>query len=649
MQGDTLGMADRPFKSRNARIFADYLQEQMQIEDRDLTPLDDIFAEQFPPLDRFIGDKQFMDMDSAGLYLGPIQFDFLKHMEQILLPQTYVELVRYWGVEYAPVRYVNELIGCWGKGSGKDMSVQYGFARAANILLSMKSPHVYYGIPSHTIIHMMNVAASAPQAHGVFFKPLRTLLVNSPWYADKFLGKPPGEQAGEIRFKKQIELISGHSDAETLEGKNLIVAVADEISAFPLAANATSSKTAASRTAEGLVDMLQSSATTRFPDNFKLVQISYPRAKGDAILKALEEAKKEELEDGEDSRFYASGPFKTWDVNPKFDKIERVKVAGVPDPIPNYKKIVKDYKNNIAYAKAKYECDPDAAMNRYFKDDAAIFASFAENRLVPPITFSYRVGIDQQNDEKVEQWQCDFAFSPDFLPAIGAVYAIHGDMAITGDRAGVAMSHVTGYRWVKDQKSGLDMAVPEVQVDFCNYWEADNAAVNPSNDEFLAREVQLRWFRKLVLALADRGFAIGRVSMDGFQSVDSLQILEARGFVTEKYSLDRTPEGYKTLRDVMYEGRLSGYYDSILVNEIAALNQYPNGKIDHLPGGSKDLSDAVAGSVVGAILCGGEEVDLVDATEAIQSLPEPDMSGEFGGWGHAPESFGTFGSNGIQI
>lgn len=643
----------------NRRIFAQFLQEQLEVEDRDLTPLERTFREQPPPLEIFVGDASYLNFDSDGMALGSIQYSLVRHLEQILRPETYVEMVKEWGPEYAPVRFVNELVAMWGKGGGKDMTVQVGFSRVLNILLSLNNPHEYYGLPRHVIIHLMNVAASSKQAHGVFFKPLRTLLINTSWFADKFEGDLPSDKATEIFFKGQIELISGHSDAETLEGKNLLVGVADEIAAFKMEKDARGG-TAASKTAEGLVDMLKSSASTRFPENYKLVQISYPRAKGDAIMTALNKAKASEELLGEKSSYYSSGPYKTWDVNPKYDKIERVSVPGVPYTVPNYLSIIEDYTNNVAFAKAKYECEPDAAMNRFFKDDFAIAATFARRDPVPPVSFEYYVGVDRENDEhaKVEQWLCRYEFSNDFWPKPGAIYAVHADMAVKSDRAGVAMSHVVDYDLERDPETGAETYLPKIEVDFATYWAADAGAVHPDDESrAMPREIQIRWFRALIMALIRRGFPIERVSMDGFQSVDSLQILESRGLVAERYSLDRTPEGYKTLRDVMYGDRLQGPEEPVLIEEISALNLFAGGKIDHLPGGSKDVADAVAGSVVGAILVGGQEEDeLDDVADAVNANPsfetqmmarswsETGSTEELPLFGGSASSSGAFGS-----
>jgi hypothetical protein len=95
--------------------------------------------------------------------------------------------------------------------------------------------------------------------------------------------------------------------------------------------------------------------------------------------------------------------------------------------------------------------------------------------------------------------------------------------------------------------------------------------------------------------------------MDGWQSVDSLQILEAHGIETDRVSTDLDEGPWRTLRDLAYEDRLRGYKDPLLVTELAGLSKLPNGKIDHPADGSKDVADAVACACDGAIVLGGSE------------------------------------------
>lgn len=97
------------------------------------------------------------------------------------------------------------------------------------------------------------------------------------------------------------------------------------------------------------------------------------------------------------------------------------------------------------------------------------------------------------------------------------------------------------------------------------------------------------------------------VSFDNFQSADSLQILASWGIEARKASTDRTNELYDTLRDVLYDSRLEGYYNEDLIAELQRLSKLKNGRIDHPPGGSKDIADALAGAVALSVEFGGDE------------------------------------------
>ena len=579
---------------------ADMLRNELEIDsNKSTSELSKLFDEEPPPLDVFVADQKYLNNPTTPL--SGIQFDFVRHMEQIFRPETYVLMVEEFGAHWLPVRFVNELVGEWGKGSGKDHSVQVGFARVANLLLCLRSPQDYYGLPHQTIIHMLNVAASAPQAHGVFFKPLRKLLTSSEWFSGRFEGDPPGPQATEVRFNKQIELISGHSQAETLEGKNLLISVADEISAFPTKDEVAQSKTGRvpSKTSDSILEMLRSSATTRFPENFKLVQISYPRYKGDAIERAIQVGKADNLAKGAKSRYYVSGPLPTWEVNPRYASYERIPHPGAHGDIPNVSSIVEDYDRDPAYSRAKYECLPELSENRYIQNDAAIVSSFAGVLEREPLSVSYRLAETQG----VTAWEAVFSFAPDFLPKPGALYSIHGDLAISGDKAGVALAHVASWEdreWEDSEGYPVRESKPLVHVDFVTCFQADKSA-HPE------REVQIRWFRELIRALLGRGFLIQHASCDNFQSADTLQILKTWGVDAKVLSTDRSDNLYATLRDLLYDGRLVGYYRESLIKELRTLTRLRNGKVDHPPLGSKDEADALAGAIFGALSVGGRE------------------------------------------
>lgn len=73
-----------------------------------------IFREQPVDLTTFVYDSRFLNFKAYDVTLGPIQYDFVRHFEQILFPPTYALMASEWGDAWTPVRFVNELIAEWG-------------------------------------------------------------------------------------------------------------------------------------------------------------------------------------------------------------------------------------------------------------------------------------------------------------------------------------------------------------------------------------------------------------------------------------------------------------------------------------------------------------------------------------------------------
>ena len=109
--------------------------------------------------------------------------------------------------------------------SGKDHCSTVGCAYLVYKLLCLKDPSRYFGKPTGDAIDIMNVAINAQQAKNAFFKGLRSKIENSPWFSSTFIAK-----IDSIEFDKSITVYSGHSERESHEGLNLILAVLDEIS-----------------------------------------------------------------------------------------------------------------------------------------------------------------------------------------------------------------------------------------------------------------------------------------------------------------------------------------------------------------------------------------------------------------------------------
>lgn len=572
-------------------------------------PLSKIFAEEPVSLTVFVQDRQFLGNPA----LSATQYEAVRHIERIYYPALYplmaeefeggnkrdgtlhIGSVTAWRYEKywtEPVRMINFATLQWGKGSGKDHVARVASMRIAYLLMCLESPQKYYGMPEQDTIHLLNVASSSGQAQQAFFMPI-TRAVKNAWFADKAIPRQ-----NVISFAKNVESISGHSDAESQEGLNLLLGIADEIDAFKSKKETVQGRKGSVReptkSAEGILNMMRSSGSTRFPEVFKNVRISYPRYLGSTIQQLTKQAREDVENRGLDSKHYVSGPLATWDVNPR---------------VPGQEAFAGEYREDPVMARAKYECKPSRAINPYFRNKLAVDASFVE-RDTPPIEIRYE--IDTASGRPV--WVPKYTFARDFYPVKGAIYAMHGDLAITGDRAGIAMAHVTRHMEketaVEDDDGAVHFMVetrPLVKVDFVASWTSDSAASPP-------REIQIRWARQLAFELIRRGFNIKRFSFDAFQSFDSMQILESKGIETEKVSTDVSEDPWRNLRDLMYEGRLAipkppvgDGVSWLLRDELLSLSKMPNGRVDHPADGSKDEADALACSVLGAIICGGAE------------------------------------------
>ena len=117
-------------------------------------------------------------------------------------------------------------------------------------------------------------------------------------------------------------------------------------------------------------------------------------------------------------------------------------------------------------------------------------------------------------------------------------------------------------------------------------------------------EIDLAQVRSFILALRERGFVIGGVSYDGYQSADSRQILQRRGLPVKIISVDRDMARYQMLRELAHERRLRLYHYKPFLEEAAQLEVIRQQRVDHPRGGSKDVTDAVAGAVSEALLAG---------------------------------------------
>jgi hypothetical protein len=214
--------------------------------------------------------------------LSVIQYDIVEAMSQIYKKEDLEDLMgSIEGGKYYAKYTKNEIILQLGKGSGKDFVSTVACAYVVYKLLCLKDPARYFGKPSGDAIDIINVAVNAQQAKNVFFKGFKSKIERSPWFAGKYNPK-----ADSVEFDKSITVYSGHSERESHEGLNLLMAVLDEISGF---ASEVGTGNDQGKTAENIYKAFSGTVDSRFPDLGKVVLLSFPRYQGDFISKRYDD------------------------------------------------------------------------------------------------------------------------------------------------------------------------------------------------------------------------------------------------------------------------------------------------------------------------------------------------------------------------
>lgn len=172
---------------------------------------------------------------------------------------------------------------------------------------------------------------------------------------------------------------------------------------------------------------------------------------------------------------------------------------------------------------------------------------------------------------------------------------IHLDMSMSGDRTGIAGTFIIG------KKPPTEEGKQSQDLFFRLGFSFGVKAPKGYQVSFEKNRNFIRWLR-------EEGFNVCGVSCDTFQSADLIQQLKSEGFNVETISVDRVDSDhvckpYHYLRSTIYEERIEMYKADLLFDELVNLERDSNGRIDHPDGGrsgSKDISDAVCGSVFNA-------------------------------------------------
>jgi hypothetical protein len=294
------------------------------------------------------------------------------------------------------------------------------------------------------------------------------------------------------------------------------------------------------------------------------------------------------MKEGKDptSRIYAArrplweAKYPDWDGSFFYvDRVQRLMFDKAPkdmkdvDKIPNIPFLYKAFKANVTKAYRDFGATPSATINGFFENPKILMERINKNRSQDPV----------DNLGRFKDWfKCIDR---------NAFHAIHVDLALSGDACGFALGHDLG---VNDD--GAHLSYIDLMLRLKGTPEAP---------------IRISKVREIIYALQALGFPLienGIITYDGFQSSDSLQILEAKGYTVENLSVDRTTLPYCNLKESINDNRIDYYYvpsgnddepsaSEMFVKECSKLEEIEGKKIDHPPKGSKDVADGVCGVV----------------------------------------------------
>ena len=511
---------------------SDYMGLNLELDDFTRLLNQDELVEEPVSLKVFVEDKKYLNLPP----LSDIQTEIVKQSTQIYKLPTLQKLMgEELGKAYYDTYTQNEVICQLGKGSGKDHCSRISMARTVYLLHCLRSPLEYYGKATGVYVDLLNLAVNAQQAQRVFFEPLKNLMLSSPYFNE--VGFEP--RVSEIFFfSRPVRCFSGHSESEGWEGYEVMSIVLDEIAAFKTDSE-LKGEIRSKGSASAIYNMSKLSVMSRFPEIGKVILLSFPRYKGDFIQQRYDGA----LEKNEPKTWCIKAS--TWEVNPTIERHQ----------------LESEYIRNPVEARARFECEPPAMEDAFFRDADLVRQAFTY----------HDDPIDEEGNFK--KW---------FNGEDSRIRYIHVDLGLKRDRAALSMVHSSGITEIKTSM-GVEM-LPVMNVDLVYYWEAV-----PGN------EINFAAIRQMIVAL-NRKFEVASVTFDQWQSVDMVQTLRGLGVNADLHGVKKTD--YDTLMTAIYDRRLRGYWSELLVeDELLKLKLINNTKIDHPTKGTKDLADSLAGAI----------------------------------------------------
>lgn len=532
-----------------------------------------------------VGPQQFLD---DPYYLG----DVARNM----FPKLREDFVKIFSGTY------EELIATGSIGYGKSFFGTMCLSYVLYQLSCLRNPAESYGLAAGSQLHCVNLSARKDTAQRVIFEGLADKLILSPYFKEIGFER----RKDSLKFPKNIVVVGGESTDSSVLGLSVIAAIVDETNFLRTSA---ARKNMAKWQHFGRAEMLYSSIKSRMQSRFMkagqlpglLMLLSSRQVPDDFTETRIRQSI-------DDPKIYVMD-YALWDVKPDNYSKERFKVfvgsgGQKPKILEQGEQIEIREDERIVEVPVDFKRRFEEDLTSSLRDLAGVSVVTVTNFIQNRETIFKAIDKKRSHPFSAEDWDPttpgkflwdklvkkgpDGEMSPLHFP--DAIRYIHIDPSISGDATGLAMGCVSGFRKVtREDTDGkkFEEDAPTIWVDLVM------RIVPPQGGEIFLGDV-----RSLIYQLSERGFPISKVSMDSYQSVESLQQLKLKGYQTEIISVDAHLDPYQMLKGSMYEGRVSFYDFPVLITELKNLQlDWVRKKVDHQVSGSKDVADALCGLV----------------------------------------------------
>lgn len=497
---------------------------------------------------------------------------------------------------------IHEAVLCGSTSSGKSEICKLTTLYHVYLLSCLDVPQALYGLPRTTSIVFVILAAKPHVTKKVLYDPMRSM-VNTMPYFQKHLRPDRLVESEMIFHEKNIRVVPGGSDADTVLGEAIIGGIIDEINFMNVVLQ--SKKAAVSTGRPGIYDQAKTIHNTvvrrkkgRFIYQGPLIGVvctsSSTRYKGDFTdtRKASVVAHREK-----GVYIYDKPQYEVWPQDRYCGEKFRVMVGNevigdtrilqageaarkgalVLDIPVEY---LSDFQTDI-HAALRDVCGiSTSSINPFFRRRFKIIEACEAGSSEGLRSFLEKDNVILGLDDMPTVMPGHYCTNP------SKPRYVHIDLAVNGDRCGIAMVRYDGITSIARSNGEVEV-LPMASVELACSIEPDH------NNEIDFAEV-----RSWVKQLRDRhGYPIKAVTYDGVFSIESIQQWKKQGMRTGHMSVDRTSVPYKQFRDALYDGRVLLIEQEVLLGEMYNL-EYDEikDKVDHPVGGTKDVVDSVVGA-----------------------------------------------------